>query len=161
MPPLVTNVHDWLSYFLPLMVFQFTIFYRICDNSTAKIVADIYSLILAFPVSLAIIKTLVKPFSGGFKVTPKGICTDKAIFRWNLALPLIYAFISTLSSLIVCIYLLFNSESVNSLIVELRFAYSSLEIGIFLEFILFNTFNCGNISFCRKTSKRFLSVVKY
>ncbi|WPF87266.1 glycosyltransferase [Cyanobacterium aponinum AL20118] len=155
MPPLVTNVHDWLSYFLPLMVFQFTIFYRICDNSTAKIVADIYSLILAFPVSLAIIKTLVKPFSGGFKVTPKGICTDKAIFRWNLALPLIYAFISTLSSLIICIYLLFNSESVNSLIVELRFAYSSLEIGIFWNLYYLILLTVAILAFVEKPQKDF------
>ncbi len=130
-PPLVANIYDWLSYFLPLLVFQFTIFYRICDNSTAKIVADIYSLILAFPVSMSIIKTLVKPFSGGFKVTPKGIYTDKPIFRWYLALPLIYSLIVTISSLTICFYLLFNTESMNSLIVELRLAYSSLEIGIF------------------------------
>ena len=51
-----------------------------------------------FRFSLAIIQTLLSPFSEKFKVTPKGTSSDRYTYSWALALPLIAVLILTLFS---------------------------------------------------------------
>ncbi len=53
-----------------------------------------------FPVSATVLQTLVRPFSKGFRVTPKGTINTKVTFHWNLAMPLIILLILTGCSLI-------------------------------------------------------------
>lgn len=146
-PPFIISLEDWFAYFLPLLFFQFTVFYWLCDRSTAKIVADIYSFVLAFPISVVIIETLITPFSGGFNVTPKGISSTKPVFRWYLCVPLIYAWLMTIFSIYVCVSLLLNSELSEQFIAQFELSYSSLEIGLFWNIYYFILLSLAIISF--------------
>lgn len=130
-PPIVVDFSEWLTYFLPVFIFQFTTFFWLGDRVAPKIVSDIYSLILSFPVSLVIIQTLISPFKGGFTVTPKGITTNKTIFHWRLALPLIYTWLIAIFSSFVCVSLLLNPNHQLKFITLSENFYSGIEIGLF------------------------------
>ncbi|MEO0826002.1 MAG: PilZ domain-containing protein, partial [Cyanobacteria bacterium J06642_9] len=60
---------------------------------------DVYSLVLAFPLALTVFQVMVRPFSKGFKVTPKGTASDRYHFNWSLAWPLVIVFGLTALSL--------------------------------------------------------------
>ena len=131
MPPFVMEFQQWLAFFLPYLIFEFCIFYWLSDRASSKIVIDIYSFIMCFPIAIAIIQTLLKPFAGGFKVTQKGIVNQYSIFRWKLGIPLIYALTISFSGLILFFHLLINPELKSELINNLNLIYSSMEIGLF------------------------------
>jgi cellulose synthase (UDP-forming) len=63
------------------------------------VLSDVYSLVLAFPLAVTVIKVMLNPFGQGFKVTPKGGVSDRFSFNWQLALPLIAMFMVTALSL--------------------------------------------------------------
>ncbi len=130
-PPFVANFADVLVYFLPLFAFQLTTFFWLGDRTASKIIADIYSLILSFPLSLVIIQTLISPFAGGFSVTPKGITTKKTIFHWRLALPVIYTWLIALFSTLVCTAFLFNIDEQIKFITFVTNNSGSIKIGLF------------------------------
>jgi cellulose synthase (UDP-forming) len=45
------------------------------------------------------VRAMLNPFGKGFKVTPKGIASDRFSFNWNLGWPLILLFVATALSL--------------------------------------------------------------
>ncbi|WP_421657067.1 glycosyltransferase [Leptothermofonsia sp. ETS-13] len=93
--PFVANLSDWAYFFLPLYCFQMATFAWLRHRAFGALLADIYSVVLCFPLSATILHTLVSPFSKGFQVTPKGTTTQKTIFRWKLAIPLIVLWVLT------------------------------------------------------------------
>ena len=58
-------------------------------RSRSVFVSDIYAVAQCFPIALTVIQTLIRPFSQGFRVTPKGHVSSQFIFHWKLALPLL------------------------------------------------------------------------
>jgi len=90
---------DVLYFFVPFYLVQITAFSWLNSHSRSAVLSDVYSLVLAFPLAITVIKVMFNPFGQGFKVTPKGGVSDRFSFNWQLAFPLIATFIVTAISL--------------------------------------------------------------
>ncbi|MEM1172747.1 MAG: glycosyltransferase [Cyanobacteria bacterium P01_H01_bin.35] len=90
--PIKATVGEYLYFFLPYYLVNFTVFSWLNYRSRSAMLSNFYGVILAFPMAVTIIKSLLNPFSQGFKVTPKGIKSDRYFFNWNLAWPLVLLF---------------------------------------------------------------------
>ncbi|NJO40125.1 MAG: glycosyltransferase [Cyanobacteria bacterium RU_5_0] len=97
--PLRATSTDVLYFFLPYYLVQLTAFSWLNYRSRSALLSDIYSLVLAFPLALTVIRVMLNPFSRGFKVTPKGAVSDRFSFNWQLASPLLVMFILSAISL--------------------------------------------------------------
>jgi len=97
--PVQATVEEALYFLLPFYLTQLTVFSWLNSHSRSAILSEIYSIALAFPLALTVIKVMFNPFSKGFKVTPKGNANNKFYFNWYLALPLIVLFIGNAVSL--------------------------------------------------------------
>ncbi len=97
--PVQATLEEALYFLLPFYLTQLTVFSWLNSRSRSAILSEIYSIALAFPLGLTVIKVMLNPFSKGFKVTPKGNASHKFYFNWNLALPLIILFIGNAISL--------------------------------------------------------------
>jgi cellulose synthase (UDP-forming) len=97
--PLRATLVESVYFFLPYYVAQLLTFSWLNNRSRSALVSDIYAVAQCVPVSLAVIQTMLNPFSQGFKVTPKGIRRDRFTFNWTLAWPLILLLIATAVSL--------------------------------------------------------------
>jgi cellulose synthase (UDP-forming) len=97
--PLRATGADLLYFFVPYYLVNLSVFSWLNNRSRSALLADIYSLVLCFPLALTVIKTMLNPFGKGFKVTPKGTSSDRFFFNWQLAVPLIIVFIASAFSL--------------------------------------------------------------
>ncbi|AFY52651.1 glycosyl transferase [Rivularia sp. PCC 7116] len=97
--PIQATVEEALYFLLPFYLTQLMVFSWLNSHSRSAILSEIYSIALAFPLALTVVKVMLNPFSKGFKVTPKGNASNKFYFNWNLALPLIILFIGNAVSL--------------------------------------------------------------
>ena len=97
--PLRATGADILYFFLPYYLVNLSVFSWLNYRSRSALLADVYSVVLCFPLALTVIKTMLNPFGKGFKVTPKGTSSDRFFFNWQLALPLIVVFIASAFSL--------------------------------------------------------------
>jgi cellulose synthase (UDP-forming) len=105
--PIHANLADLVYFWLPFYLVNLTVFSWLNKHSRSALLSDIYFLVICFPLAVTVIRSLLQPFSKGFKVTPKGINSDRYIFNWKLALPLIILFIATAVSLWqnICMYI--------------------------------------------------------
>lgn len=97
--PMRATLDELIYFFLPFTVAQFSTFAWLNGRSRSALLSDIYSLVLAFPLTLTVLRVMLNPFGKGFNVTPKGIQRSQYRFNWALALPLIAMFIATAISL--------------------------------------------------------------
>ena len=131
-PPFTIDFQGWLAFFLPFLIFELTTFYWFRDRASSKIIMDIYNFILCFPITVAIVKTLISPFKGGFKVTDKGVIARRSNFRWQLGLPIIYTWVITMTGLYSYSHELMNPDLNTDIILSFEKAYSNSEIILFL-----------------------------
>ncbi|MBE9208274.1 glycosyltransferase [Nostoc sp. LEGE 06077] len=106
--PIRAKLPELIYFWLPLYLVNITVFAWLNKYSRSAFLSDIYFLVLCFPIAWTVLQSLLRPFSTGFKVTPKGISSDRYTFNWKLALPLIILFIATAISLwqTICMYIL-------------------------------------------------------
>ncbi len=97
--PLRATFKEVMFFFVPYYLVQLTTFSWLNRRSRSVFVSEVYSLVLAFPVTITVIQTLLDPFARGFKVTPKGTARDRLEFNWSLAWPLLLLFVATAFSL--------------------------------------------------------------
>ncbi|MGF1569063.1 MAG: glycosyltransferase [Nodosilinea sp.] len=97
--PLKATEAEILYFFLPYYLVQLSAFSWLNYHSRSALLSDVYSLVLAFPLALTVVQVMVRPFSRGFKVTPKGTASDRYHFNWALAWPLVVVFGLTALSL--------------------------------------------------------------
>jgi cellulose synthase (UDP-forming) len=97
--PIRATGAEVLYFFIPFYLVQLTAFSWLNSRSRSAVLSDVYSLVLAFPLAVTVIKVMLNPFGKGFKVTPKGGVSDRFSFNWQLAFPLIAMFIATAISL--------------------------------------------------------------
>jgi cellulose synthase (UDP-forming) len=97
--PLRATGADVAYFFLPYYLTQLVAFSWLNYRSRSALLADVYSLVLAFPLAIAVIRAMLNPFGMGFKVTPKGAVSSRFLFNWQLALPLLIMFIFSAVSL--------------------------------------------------------------
>jgi cellulose synthase (UDP-forming) len=88
-----------LYFFIPFYLVQISTFSWLNSRSRSAVLSDVYSLVLAFPLAVTVVKVMLNPFGKGFKVTPKGGVSDRFSFNWQLAFPLIALFLVTAMSL--------------------------------------------------------------
>ncbi len=87
--PIKATAAEYLYFFLPYYFVNLTVLSWLNYRSRSALLSNLYGILLAFPLSATIIQTLLNPFSKGFKVTPKGVQSDRYYFNWNLAWPLL------------------------------------------------------------------------
>lgn len=97
--PIQASLQEVLYFFLPYYLVQLTVFSWFNGHSRSALLSDIYSLVLAFPLAMTVIQVMVRPFSRGFKVTPKGTLANRFRFNWRLGWPLVLMFMATAISL--------------------------------------------------------------
>lgn len=97
--PLRITAREWVYFFLPFYFVQLLTFSWLNRRSRSALVSDLYSVSLCFPIALTVVQTMIRPFSQGFKVTPKGVSNQGFVFNWTLALPLICMLLATGASL--------------------------------------------------------------
>ncbi|MEM7553175.1 MAG: glycosyltransferase [Cyanobacteria bacterium P01_A01_bin.84] len=146
--PIQATVEEALYFVLPFYLTQLTVFSWLNLRSRSAILSEVYSLALAFPLTLAVIQAMLNPFSKGFKVTPKGTDNKRYTFNWSLAFPLILLFIATAISLWrnlgMCLSLLWTGANTPQVVKHLQgldlgwiwSAYNLVFIGIALLILL-------------------------
>jgi len=87
--PIQATAAEVMYFFLPYYAVQLTVFSWLNRRSRSAILADVYTLVLVFPLAATVIQAFVRPFGKGFKVTPKGVNSDRFLFNWKLAWPLL------------------------------------------------------------------------
>ena len=97
--PLRATEAELLYFFVPFYLVQLSVFSWLNYRSRSALLSDVYSLVLAFPLAVTVFQVMVRPFSKGFKVTPKGTASDRYHFNWALAWPLVLVFGLTALSL--------------------------------------------------------------
>ncbi|MFM9264742.1 glycosyltransferase family 2 protein [Tychonema sp. BBK16] len=113
--PLRTNSQELLYFFLPYYSVQLTVFAWLNRRSRSALLSDVYSFVQCIPLAVTVVSAMLNPFGKGFKVTPKGIASDRFHFNWNLGWPLIILFVATACGLCqnLNIYLLHNFGGVH------------------------------------------------
>ena len=101
--PFSSNVREAVYFFIPYYVTQITVFAWLNMRSRSALLSDLYSLVQCFPIALTVIKAMIRPFSKGFKVTPKGLASDRYYYNWGLGLPLIILITLSAISFITCL----------------------------------------------------------
>jgi cellulose synthase (UDP-forming) len=97
--PLRTNARELIYFFLPYYLVQVTVFSWLNRRSRSALLSDVYSFVQCIPLAVTVVSAMLNPFGKGFKVTPKGIASDRFSFNWNLGWPLIVLFVATALSL--------------------------------------------------------------
>jgi cellulose synthase (UDP-forming) len=93
--PLRANTQELLYFFLPYYLVQLTVFSWLNRRSRSALLSDVYSFVQCIPLALTVVSAMINPFAKGFKVTPKGIASDRFHFNWKLGWPLIILFVAT------------------------------------------------------------------
>jgi cellulose synthase (UDP-forming) len=113
--PFRTSGQELLYFFLPYYLVQMTVFSWLNRRSRSAFLSDIYSFVLCIPLALTVIQVMLNPFDTGFKVTPKGMSSNRFSFNWSLALPSFILFVGTAFSLWRNLTIALNSNFSDSL----------------------------------------------
>ena len=96
--PMRLPFNELLYFVLPYYLTTLATFSWLNKQSRSALLSDLYSLSQCFPLAITAIQVMLRPFSEGFKVTPKGLSQNSLSFNWTLAAPLILVFILNLIS---------------------------------------------------------------
>jgi len=80
---------DFLRYMLPYALATGLTFSWLHQGSRSLLFTEVYSLSECLPVAVEALQTLVRPFTRGFNVTPKGQCAARRRWNWRLLLPVL------------------------------------------------------------------------
>ncbi|NJL83869.1 MAG: hypothetical protein HC890_14710 [Chloroflexaceae bacterium] len=86
-PTLITPNENLYFIVLPLFI-QLLSLHWLSERSLSWILFEIVSMVHVIPFSLAALQTLLNPFARGFRVTPKGVYSQKLRLNVWLTLPL-------------------------------------------------------------------------
>ena len=135
--PLKTTIEEVIYFFLPFYLVQLTVFSWLNCRSRSGLLSDVYSLVSAFPLAITVIQVMIRPFSSGFKVTPKGVKGEQKIrFNWILALPLMILFTLSAISLWRCLGMAFLHSNHDWRLGWVWSGYNLLMLGIALLILL-------------------------
>ncbi len=91
--PLDTTPRGLVLFYLPFYLCNVLGFAWLNGGRRSAFWSDVYEALLCVPLATAILQTLRQPFGKRFKVTPKGIATDRVRLNLELSWPL-YALIA-------------------------------------------------------------------
>ncbi|MGC9526332.1 MAG: glycosyltransferase [Limnospira sp.] len=98
--PIRTDIQELLYFFVPYYFVSLLVFAWLNGRSRSAFLSEIYAFFACFPLTFTILKVMINPFDGGFKVTKKGTKKDNFQFSWKLGLPIILLFLVTLIGLV-------------------------------------------------------------
>lgn len=98
--PMKAGWLEWLLWFAPLYLANWATCNWLSHRSCSAVLSDIYAIVNCVPILMTVINTLVRPFGRAFRVTPKGIARDRAMFNRMPGLPLLGIWGLTLAALI-------------------------------------------------------------
>ena len=127
--PIKASLSEIIYFLLPYYLSYFTAYTWLYCQTQSFLISDIYLSIHCIPLSLNFIKVMLNPFGGQFKVTPKGIFRDTAIFYWDLALPLIGLLALNLVSFSSSIFPIAQEQNQLTAIAVIWSAYNLLFLG--------------------------------
>ncbi len=87
--PIKTTALGTIEYFLPLYILNLTTFSWMTGGWRSMFWSEVYDILLCIPMSQMVVSTLLNPFGTGFKVTPKGVTSNKISINWSLMVPLL------------------------------------------------------------------------
>jgi cellulose synthase (UDP-forming) len=90
--PIRATALETFYFFIPFYLAQLTTFAWLNERSRSAMLSNIYTVVLAFPLAITVIKAFIHPFGKGFQVTPKGGQSDRFSYNWQLAIPLVILF---------------------------------------------------------------------
>lgn len=97
--PVSATLSEVAYIFFPYYIMQLTVFAWLNKRSRSLLLSEVYSLVQAIPIFFTVVNVMFRPFSKGFKVTPKGLSRDRFNYSWSLALPMTVLFGATAISL--------------------------------------------------------------
>ena len=92
------SFNELIYFILPYYLTTLATFSWLNKQSRSVLLSDLYSLSQCFPLAITAAQVMLRPFSEGFKVTPKGLSQNNLSFNQTLAAPLILVFILNLFS---------------------------------------------------------------
>ena len=98
--PIEASLGEILYFFLPYYLVYYAAYTWLNRKTLSFLVGDIYMSIFCIPLSIHLFQVMLNPFSEGFKVTPKGISKNFAVFHWDLSLPLLGCLIINIVSFV-------------------------------------------------------------
>jgi len=96
--PIQATTQESLYFLAPFYLLQLTAFSWLNRRSRSVLLSDLYLIVECVPIAISIIDTLLRPFASGFKVTPKGVTSQRFTPHFWLALPLAIALLISLGS---------------------------------------------------------------
>lgn len=87
--PYKASLNQMMFFGFPFYITNILIGSWISERYSSRLVGNIQRLILLFPMAVVVFKTLINPFTKIFRVTRKGLVSDKATFNISFAIPLI------------------------------------------------------------------------
>ncbi|HIK46992.1 MAG TPA: glycosyltransferase [Thermosynechococcus sp. M55_K2018_012] len=88
--PLRATINEILYFYLPYYIGNALSFAWFTEGRRSAFWSDVYETILAFPMAITIVRTIIQPRGKTFKVTPKGIIDPHRINpNWPLIRPLL------------------------------------------------------------------------
>ncbi|WNC85692.1 glycosyltransferase [Thermosynechococcus sp. QKsg1] len=99
--PLRATVNEILYFYFPYYLGNIMAFSWLTEGRRSAFWSDVYETIIAFPMAITVIRTLISPRGKTFKVTPKGVVDPHRInINWPLIRPLMIIAILTIVGLI-------------------------------------------------------------
>jgi cellulose synthase (UDP-forming) len=85
--PIKATLAGITSFYLPYFISSLLVFSWCNHGRRSPFWSEVYELIPAFALIPNVLQTFVDPFGLGFKVTPKGVTTDKIMINWDVVIP--------------------------------------------------------------------------
>ena len=80
---------ELLYYLAPMMAADLLFMSAVSENRVLPVMTDITQMLMAFFIVRTVISGLVRPFGRGFKVTAKGLSSDRSTIQWRIMWPLL------------------------------------------------------------------------
>lgn len=83
------NSRELLYYLAPMVAADLLFISSVSENRILPIMTDITQMLMAFFIVRTVFSGLVRPFGRAFKVTAKGLSSDRATVQWHIMWPLL------------------------------------------------------------------------
>ncbi len=100
-PVMLCSLRDLLIYLAPSVAASILHMHSFARNRVLPIMSDVAQLLSSFAVMGTVAVGLVKPWGHPFKVTAKGLASDRVTVQWSLMLPFAIMALATLAGVIV------------------------------------------------------------
>lgn len=85
-----STVADMIYWLAPFMLSGMVFMGCLAGNTVFPIITDVTQLLSAFSIVRTVCTGLIKPFGHPFKVTAKGVSTDKVTVQWTFLMPFLF-----------------------------------------------------------------------